>query len=280
MTRAAGVSARATRGAHRRAARPRTRRLLILAGGLVCLLAAAGGTISLWWPAGGRCGESFVPGFFPAGEWSRLAAAQPLPAAMVLDLTASGAGPAPDPGYQRAVSQVQAKGVQVLGYVDTSYGQRPLSAITAEARHYRAWYHVTSIFLDQVTSDTAGLGYYRAAVSAVRAVDPGAAVWLNPGNYPAPGYLDIASVVMVYEGPFSSYQHLRIPTWARAYPAARFAHNVYATPGSQLTATVRLAASRNAGHLYITDRSGANPYDGLPTYWPREHATVSASCGT
>ncbi|MBO0788922.1 MAG: spherulation-specific family 4 protein, partial [Actinobacteria bacterium] len=225
-----------------------------------------------------RCREAFVPAFFSAGGWTRLLDRGPLPATMILDLTSSGAGSAPEPAYQRAVSQAEAAGVQVLGYVDTGYGKRPAAQVAAEARHYRAWYHVTSIFLDQVAGDRGHLRYYRGLAGAIRAVDPGAAIWLNPGIYPSRAYLGIASAVMVYEGPYAGYRHLRIPRWARSYPAAKFVHNVFATPGSRLGAVIRLARARNAGHLYVTSRSGANPYDGVPRYWAREHATIGADC--
>ncbi|HZC41638.1 MAG TPA: spherulation-specific family 4 protein [Streptosporangiaceae bacterium] len=260
------------------------RRLPLIAGIMSVVIAATVAAAVLLWP-GGRaaarpCRAAFVPAFFSAGGWTHLVRQGPLPGTMILDLTSSGAGSSPDPGYQHAVAQAQGAGIQVLGYVDTGYGRRPVSQVTAEARHYRAWYHVTGIFLDQVGSTAARLGYYRALAATIHRADPGAAIWLNPGIYPDPGYLAIATAVMVYEGPYAGYLHLRIPGWARSYPAARFVHNVYATPGSRLAAVVRLARARNAGHLYVTDRSGANPYDGVPGYWAREHAILSTSCAS
>ncbi|MGH3165555.1 MAG: hypothetical protein ACRDN0_06630, partial [Trebonia sp.] len=60
--------------------------------------------------------------------------------------------------------------------------------------------------------------------------------------------------------------------------ASRFAHTIYATPGSVLSQVLKLATSRRAGHVYVTDGSGSNPYGGLPSYWPREDSVASAGC--
>jgi hypothetical protein len=251
----------------------------MLAAGIAALLAAAGASAALVWPSGGPCQESFVPAFFSPGGWDRVLASRPLPETMILDLTGSGAGRAPDPAFQRVAGRARAAGVQVLGYVDTSYGHRPVTQIAAEARHYRRWYQVSGIFLDQVASRAADLGYYRHAVRAIRQADPWAAVWLNPGSYPSQGYMSIADVVMVYEGPYARYLHTRVPGWASGYPSARFAHTIYDVPARGMAGVVRLARQRNAGYVYVTSLAGPNPYAGLPRYWSREYATVAADCG-
>ena len=103
-------------------------------------------------------------------------------------------------------------------------------------------------------------------------------MWLNPGLYPDQRYMAIASVVMAFEGPYSSYSRLRVPRWVGRYPAAKFAHTIYATPGSRLASAISLARSRHAGWVFVTDHSGANPYDGLPGFWSREQATVAQGC--
>jgi hypothetical protein len=35
------------------------------------------------------------------------------------------------------------------------------------------------------------------------------------------------------------------------------------------------AISRHAGWVFVTVRSGANPYDGLPRFWSREQAAIA-----
>ena len=88
--------------------------------------------------------------------------------------------------------------------------------------------------------------------------------------------MSIGDVVMDFEGTYSQYLSLRQPGWVRKYPASKFAHTVYATPGSGLSAVLKLATSRRAGHVYVTDDSGDNPYDTLPSYWSREASAAAA----
>jgi hypothetical protein len=226
-----------------------------------------------------HCRAVFVPAFFsPGSEWTQTVESKPPPSTMILDITSTGAGSAPEPGFLAAVKQAQAAGVRVLGYASTDYGQRPAAAVEADVRHYRAWYGVTDTFLDLAASGAGQLGYYRALAGVIRAVNPGATVWLNPGGYPDQGYMSVGNVVMVFEGPYASYRDLQVPSWAARYPAARFAHTIYATPASDLASAVSLSGSRGAGYVYVTDRSGANPYSGLPGYWSSENTAITSSC--
>lgn len=226
-----------------------------------------------------HCQSAFVPAFFSPGPgWTQAITSKPRPSVMILDITTTGAGTAPDPGLQEEAARAQAAGIKVIGYISTDYGQRPAAQVEADVRNYRAWYKVSGTFLDLAAEGPAQLGYYRGLAGYIRQVDPGATIWLNPGTYPDPRYLSIADVVMVSEGPYASYLRQQVPSWVYHYPAAKFAHTVFATPGSQLANAVRLSRSRHAGHVYVTDQAGANPYDGLPSYWAREDGAVRAGC--
>jgi hypothetical protein len=226
-----------------------------------------------------QCRAAFIPAFFPVGsEWTKAIESKPRPSIMILDITSTGAGSAPEPGFRAVVKQAQAAGTKVLGYVSTDYGQRPAAEVETDVQHYRSWYGVTDTFLDLAASGAGQFGYYQALTRDIRAADPGATVWLNTGDYPDQRYMSVADVVMVFEGPYASYRDLQVPSWAFHYPAARFAHTIYATPASDLASAVALSGSRNAGYLYVTDRSGANPYNGLPGYWSRENTAITSGC--
>ena len=228
-----------------------------------------------------QCQSAFVPAFFSPGPgWTQAITSKPPPSVMILDITTTGAGTAPDSGLQAEVKQALAAKIKVIGYISTDYGRRPPSQVEADVRNYRAWYNVSGIFLDLAAEGPAQLGYYRGLAGYIRQVDPGATIWLNPGTYPDPRYMSIADVVMVSEGPYASYLHQQVPNWAYHYPAAKFAHTIFATPSSQLANAIRLSRSRHAGHVYVTDQGGSNPYDGLPSYWAREHATIRAGCAS
>jgi hypothetical protein len=249
---------------------------VLAAAAVVAVSVVAAGRLGAHPP---RCQNTFVPAFFNAGsDWSQAIGSSPPPSHIILDVTSSGAGTAPDPALVADVKQAQAAGITVLGYADTNYGGRPAAQVEADVQHYRQWYHVTGIFLDQAATGAAQLGYYRDLSTFIRRDDPGAQVWLNPGDYPDPGYLSVANVVMAFEGSYASYLHTSVPGWVSHYAAARFAHTIYAAPGSQLASAVRLSRSKHAAFVYVTDRSGANPYSGLPSYWQTEDSDVTSSC--
>ncbi len=242
-----------------------------VAAGVAVKLTGGGGTAA-------DCQSSFVPAFFVPQDWKQAAPGGTGPSVMILN-PASGPGSAPLPAFKTAVKRAIGTGSHIIGYIGTGYGRRPLAEAETEIRDYRDWYGVTGIFLDQTpTGGTQQIGYYQQLARFIHRADAGAAIWLNPGVYPAQSYMSVGTVVMVFEGSYASYLGLKVPAWARNYPASRFAHTIYATPQADLGNAVRLARNRNAGNVFVTDDVGANPYSAVPTYWSREQATVAGDC--
>lgn len=228
--------------------------------------------------AGRPCQKAFVPAYFyPGPYWTRAIDSRPPPSIMILDVTSSGAGGRPDRHYQATVRRAEAAGITILGYANTDYARRPAAAVQADIRHYKSWYHVSDIFLDEVSSDGGSLAYYRRLADYVHR-RPGSMVMLNPGTYPARGYMSVGNVVLVFEGSYASYVRLRVPGWAGRYPAARFAQSVYAVPAARVSAVIGLSRRRRAGYLYVTGSAGTNPYGTLPAGWPHEDAAIAAGC--
>ena len=250
--------------------------------GAVIAVAATHGLFSRAAPARSRCRQqAFVPAYFyPGAGWTRAINSRPPPRLMILDVTSTGAGRAPDRAYQAAVRRARAAGITILGYTATSYGHRPAAAVRADVRHYRSWYHVAGVFLDEVSAGPAGVGYYRQIAGYVRAADPRAVVMLNPGTYPARQYMSLGAIVVVFEGSYASYLRLHVPGWTSRYPSGRFAAAIYATPGARLASALALSARRRAGYVYVTASAGPNPYGSLPGYWPSEDSIIAAACAS
>ena len=213
--------------------------------------------------------------FYPGAGWTRAITSKPPPSVMILDVTSSGAGSAPNRNYQAAVKRAQGAGITIMGYSSTDYTRRPAAAVEADVTRYRSWYHVSDIFLDEVSSDGGAAAYYQRLASYIHSVNPGSTVMLNPGTYPDQRYMSIGDIVMVYENTYANYVKLRVPGWVRNYPAAKFANAIYATSGSELAGAISLSRQRNAGYIYVTGNSGANPYRTLPAYWPAENAIIA-----
>jgi Spherulation-specific family 4 len=246
---------------------------------VIILLAAAGISARLETETPARCPGLFVPAFFyPGPEWASMENSRPGPGTLILDITSTGAGSSPSGVFQNAVRQARGSGIRILGYSSTQYGHRSAASVEADVRNYKAWYGVTGTFLDEVSTSSSALPYYRELVSHINRVNPGSAVWLNPGTYPDERYMSLGTVVMTFEGPYTSYVSGPVPRWAAHYPAARFANVIYKVPRSELAHTRSLAAARHVGHVYVTDRSGSNPYGSLPSYWSSEASARGTGC--
>jgi hypothetical protein len=277
---APGLAARVATAA-RRLARLAVRPLVIVVIVTVAVLGTAAGVTvhELSGSAGRQCQRLFVPAFFYASStWQQAATSKPPPAVMILDISGVGAGTEPEPHFQQVVSEARAAGVTVLGYSSTALGQRPVAQIEQDVRDYKAWYGVTGVFLDEVTGTAGQLPYYQQIASYIHSVNPGSPIWINPGIYPDQAYMSVATVVMSFEGTYAQYVSDQVPSWAHTYPASRFVHTIHDTSQAQLGNAVSLARSRNAGYVYITDGSGPNPYNGLPSYWPALVAAVAGGC--
>ena len=230
-------------------------------------------------PTASGCQATFVPAYFYASNiWAQAINTRPAPAVMLLNVD-NGVGTAPLSHFQTLVRQAHDAGITVLGYSSTSYGQRAVGSVETEVREYESWYGVNGIFLDLTQGTPGEFSYYRTLADFIRSTIPNGVVWLNPGDYPDPSFMSIANVVMVFEGPYSSYVSDQIPSWISQYSPSQFAHVIYETPPSDLGSAVSLSRERRAGHLFVTDLSGAgNPYGALPSYWSQENGAITGPC--
>ncbi|GAA1833851.1 spherulation-specific family 4 protein [Luedemannella flava] len=217
-------------------------------------------------PAGRRLA---VPAYFhPAvarDDWVTLAEHAGRLRAVVLNI-ADGPGAAPEPVLGAAIRAVAERGGTVLGYVDTAYGERSPAAVRADAERYRAWYPVAGLFLDRVVTAADRLVAHGRVVAAARAGAPGTLV-ANHGTWPAPAYADLADALVTFEGTAAAHAGAPSPAWAYGLPAARFWHLVYDVPADGLAGVLRRAVAGNVATVLATDRAGANPWNGLPSYF-------------
>ncbi|TYB45355.1 hypothetical protein FXF69_18070 [Actinomadura chibensis] len=229
-----------------------------------------GGDGMAWQMSGtrGRVSSVLVPAYFHADalEWADLTDER---LKWVVFNIANGPGTVRDRAWAAVAHRLAANGVELAGYIDTSYGERPPEDIEDEVTRYRKWYGVRTAFMDQVSAIAGHVPRYCRAVTAAQ-VRGAECVVLNHGIYPDPAYARLADMLVTFEGPWSAYQHFRPPAWAARVPAETFCHLVYAAPQAVLARALARAGRGNAGVVYVTDRAGANPWSGLPDYFDRE----------
>jgi hypothetical protein len=192
------------------------------------------------------------------------------------------------PSIDQAIRNTRKKGIFVVGYVYTGYGQRDPNVVHRKVDAVFRNYLVDGIFVDEVPTacnGTAGhLGtnylYYQELAEYVRRNQVGGRlVILNPGTQPGDDcWMSIANILVTAESSsLRDYiQGYQPQPWFKRYPPDRFWHIVYGVSSlAGLNQVIRLSLQRGAGWVYVTDRGSANPYDQPPSYWLSEGADVT-----
>jgi hypothetical protein len=244
--------------------------------------------------------------FYPTSEegnfWSRLnsAALGHVPVTAIMN-PGSGPGDVKDPTYQAAVSALTGAGGQVIGYVHTrvtptSLTLIDLSTVEMAVDKYALWYGeqgLSGIFVDEMRSDVDSMAgdaypgktvreYYQAIYTYITDSYPGYRVIGNPGvsGGGVQSYLQslpAADTLVTFEDK-EGYETAGRPDWVDSYPASSFANIPYNIPtAAGMDHAVRLARSRNAGYVYVTDDGpDENAWDRLPRYWDQEVQLVKS----
>jgi hypothetical protein len=213
--------------------------------------------------------------FYPGPLWGRLGAARP---AIVIANPNSGPGAAVDPAYTSVIGAARGAGSEVIGYVSTVYGRRPIATVEAEIDAWYTMYDLDGIFLDEgpdATDCGALTAHYQRLADRVRGHDPGARVVMNPGTDTCASYLGFISTLMVFEDTAARFAAWTAPAWMAAFPPERFWILTLNTPANRLSAVVSRAASQGVGYVYATNDRLPNPWDTLPPYWAQEAALTA-----
>lgn len=222
------------------------------------------------------CRSTLIPAYVPPHALVELVRASARPRLVVIN-PGNGPGGEPSDAYRSAVRTAQRAGARVLGYVHTTYGERPTADVIADIDRYKSWYGVDGIFLDEASHDVARLGYYAALARHIHAGGHRLVV-VNPGVVPAPEYFDLADVVVTFEGPYSAYgaAMAAMPDWVRDQPPTRVAHLVY--DASRQEAMAAVSHPQKAGYVYATSGSMPDPWRTVPPYLhEEEHALERCS---
>jgi hypothetical protein len=222
--------------------------------------------------------------FYPGQDWQRLIAAAPTVGIIVFNPdsgpgtgsgTAAGAATG-DPAYAAAITQAQSAGIAVLGYVSTSYGQRPEGDILADISAYYDLYRPSGIYLAEgpMDADCASLeAEYHRLADAARARDPHA--FLAVGTRFCPTYIYFFDLMVQFARNWTEYQSYQPPSWMPANSPERFCHLIHDVPVADAGSALSRALINGAGWVYVTDEADPNPWGGLPGYFEDEVQAVA-----
>jgi len=219
-----------------------------------------------------------VPSYIsPGSAWSQIDAGHP-PVDLAIINPNSGPGSSRSSSYASQVVTSQGAGVDVVGYVHTSYGSRSLQTVESEISEYESWYHLDGIFVDEAsTSCSLETSYYAPLYAFIHAQAGLDLTILNPGESTNQCYMAAADVILGFEGSPADLAAVgQPPAWMAAFSPGRFWGVVYGASGltSERSALATLAAD-GFGEVFVTDKNLPNPYGALPTYWTQEVADAA-----
>jgi hypothetical protein len=219
--------------------------------------------------------------FYPAGDglaaWKRMiASADQTPITAIVN-PASGPGKRVDPAYTEVFRLAQPSKIRLIGYVTLSYARRPISEVKTEIDTWLQFYpEVTGIFFDEQPSPADQAGFAREAFAYAREKIAKGAILSNPGVPCAREYFDSPALptICVFEHR-EGYEKLQLPAWTRAVPRDRRLILLYDVPtAAAMRERLRSIVEKSVGCVYVTNRTGDNPWDGLPAYWDDQVAAV------
>ncbi len=232
---------------------------LTLAGAAATTLAACGGQASE--QACTSHHASLIPAYVAPHELNELVR-RSSPSALVIVNPDNGPGVVIQKAFVEAIVRLRRAGLRVLGYVPTDYARRDPSIVRSEIDRYAAWYRVSDIFVDEVSSAEAELPYY-AALSASLRTSPGRLIVFNPGMVPAPGYFDLADIVVTFEGRYADYRTRTEPVLdgLAGFSKTQTANLVYDATDAE---ALQVVDTPRADYVYVNSGTQPNPWRSLP----------------
>lgn len=192
---------------------------------------------------------------------------------------ADGPGDAANSDYTQTIALARSRGAEILGYVATGWGHRPLADILDEVDRHVRFYGVDGIFLDEGatgTYDYVGTeGWYEELYATLkRTYGSRFIVGQNPGNPVSPRILASADFHVTFEGSAQDYlswsEQRLVPQFYRQYPATHFWHIVYGIRDEQQAQQVLERASRShvtTVALFDWDAAHSPVYGRTPASW-------------
>lgn len=220
--------------------------------------------------------------FYPAGQglkdWNTLLNSPARASFLVIVNPASGPGEKVDPSYTEIVRRAAEAKLPLIGYVSTSYAKRPIADVMKDVDRWPQMYPgIQGIFFDEQASGADKVDYYAALYRHVRKKYGLKQVVTNPGTVCVEEYFTrpACDIACLFEG-VGDPKGIQLPAWTARHAARVYFLAYKVGDAKQMKRYWHEAVEKKLGHIYITDRGGANPWDGLPRYWDEEVALVKA----
>jgi len=207
---------------------------------------------------------------YPGAAWDAVAAGASSVFTVAIINPNSGPASSPDSSYVTYMQKLHDAGVDMVGYVHTSYGTRAIADVQAEINTYATQYPLLKgIFLDEGSPDVSVLSYYTTLYDYILSMPGWTYDIINPGVVPDAGYLTASTMIVSFENYGTDVATATAPSIAQCSNKDQFAaiaHTV--TAGSMDSIIDSLMSADYFGYIYVTDGvGGCCTYNTLTSYY-------------
>lgn len=223
---------------------------------------------------------------YPGAAWDQLISAAASVKIIAIINPNSGPLSSVDSSYSTYMTKMANAGIEMVGYVHTSYGQRSLADVMADIDTWASSYPlVKGIFLDEAAYESSGIPYYTQVYSHVMSKAGYVHSILNPGQQPDIGYLAISSSMVVYENYAANLASTAFSSWLTCAPSVaaqagykyHFAAIAHSAPAGSQAQYLQSLVAKGMGLVYVTDgEGGCCTYNTLVSYFAQEASTVQS----
>src|SRR3989454_7124482 len=183
----------------------------------------------------------------------------------------SGPGTSYDSNFNAGINNLRAAGIIVLGYIGTKYCAMTLSTAEGQIDTYHSFYKLDGFLFDEMKNTSGCESYYSTLTNYAKSTYGDTLIIGNPGTSTIQSYVGTVDNIIIYESQgLPSISTLQSRTFGLA--KSGFCFDAYGI--STLDPTYAAQASQYVGCMQITDDSGSNPYDTLPSYLSSEIAAL------
>ena len=174
-----------------------------------------------------------------------------------------------DSNYIQAITDAKAKGIHLIGYVYTGYGDRNISKVETNIDAWRdlyATYGISGIFFDEASNKAADLDYYRT-ISQYARDDGFSFIVLNAGITTDVSYMDsnISDVIVDFESDYTDFIKENLQ-WNTPTQDTALCSMVYGVDSNLFLDVIERLKENQQEYIYITSNKLAYVWSSLSEY--------------